>query len=117
AIRTRLADEARAREDAERARANEMGQELHDAISAAGVSGVREILGPRSVNEAVSYMQHHGDYEVRGRRRSRRGGEHRVTYTMRGPNGETMKLTGGLSFGSGPPLSDIKIEANPQAGR
>lgn len=117
ATTARLAEEARAREEAAKAAAAKAAGGLDDAIRAGDAAGLRAALGDRTVSEAVRFLQGEG-YALIGRRRARdrTTRESSVTYTMRGKSGETLKITGPLIFGRAP-VSKVEVQANPQGGR
>lgn len=116
-ITARLAEEARVREEQAKAKAAKAAAGLEDAIRTGDVDALRAALGNRNASDAVRYLMGKG-LELRARRRSRdkETRESLVTYTLRGPGGETIKLTGELRFGAGG-VRKITIEGHPQGGR
>lgn len=111
---------ARAQRDRETAEAEAQRQEAQgqvlDAVRAGDAAKLQQVLEGMSVPAAVTTLRDQYGMPVIARRNSGRGANARVTYTVRGPNAETIQIGGPRSFGHSA-LDSVKIAANPQGGK
>jgi hypothetical protein len=106
----------RQRADAERKRADATaGDDVDRAVKAGDAKALKAALGARDVSAATSFLVGKG-YELRARRRSGRGMDRKINYTLRGPDGATIKLAGSQSWANRDPVEKVQIIANPQGG-
>lgn len=106
----------RQRADAERKRADATaGDDVDRAVKAGDAKALKAALGQRDASAATSFLVGKG-YELRARRRSGRGMDRKINYTLRGPDGSTVKLAGSQTWGNRDPVEKVQIIANPQGG-
>jgi hypothetical protein len=111
--------DAQAKAEQDRQAREEAAAAAREGLRAAAEQGdkatIEKAVEGYSTNDAVRLLRSHG-FEVRGRQRRGRGADRLITYTLRGPGGSTIKVTGGYGFGN-TAVTKIEVAGNPQAGK